>query len=81
MAWYADADLQVRAALAMNPRNGSKTLRVRQGPDAAWSDLITWPQQEEGRVVCFAKDGRWGAVHSSYWGQRVAVSGIVAALL
>ncbi|WIA36748.1 hypothetical protein OEZ86_008017 [Tetradesmus obliquus] len=65
VAWYADADFQVRAALAMNPRNGSKTLRVRQGPDAAWSDLITWPQQEEGRVVCFAKDGRSIYVTSS----------------
>jgi hypothetical protein len=58
VAWYADADFQVRAALAMNPTDGSKTLRVRQGPDAAWADVITWPQEEEGRVVCFSNDGR-----------------------
>jgi hypothetical protein len=61
VGWYADAEFQVRAALAMNPADGSKTLRVRQGPDAAWTDLITWPQEEEGSVLCFAKDGRCGA--------------------
>jgi hypothetical protein len=58
VAWYADAEFKVRAALAMNPADGSKTLRVRSSSDAAWSELVTWPQEEEGRVVCFAKDGR-----------------------
>jgi hypothetical protein len=62
VAWYADADFKVRAALAMNAADGSKTLRVRSSIDAAWSALVTWPQQEEGRVVCFAQDGRYGSV-------------------
>ncbi|KAF6257854.1 Alpha/Beta hydrolase protein [Scenedesmus sp. NREL 46B-D3] len=66
VAWYADAAFQVRAALVVDPGDGSKTLCVRRGhAGAAWHDVVTWPQEEEGRVVCFAKDGRSIYVTSS----------------
>jgi hypothetical protein len=44
----------------MNPADGSKTLRVRDGTDESspWHDVILWPQDEEGSVIGFSKDGR-----------------------
>jgi dipeptidyl aminopeptidase/acylaminoacyl peptidase len=55
--WYADTAFVVRAALAANERDGSRTVRVRDNPAAPWRDLVTWPFGERGSFVGFAPEG------------------------
>lgn len=64
-AWYTDTAFVIRAALAANERDGSKTLRVRDGAGAPWRDLITWPFGESGSFVGFAPDGQAGYLTTS----------------
>ncbi len=61
----ADYAFTIRACVFMDPTNGSKVLRVRDSRDAPWRDLLTWPQDDEGHPVCFAKDGKSVYVTSS----------------
>jgi dipeptidyl aminopeptidase/acylaminoacyl peptidase len=58
-AWVADRDLVVRAATATTPDGGS-VLRVRDGTDAPWRDLVVWgPEDALGSgPVSFTRDGR-----------------------
>lgn len=55
--WLADANFQIRAALANNP-DGSTTLRVRDNINASWHDVIHWPFGEQGNAVSFNQDGK-----------------------
>lgn len=41
----------------MDPNDGSTILRVRDGRDSEWRDLVRWPQDESGGGVAFSKEG------------------------
>jgi len=58
ISWVADADFQIRGAMAMNPADGSTILRVRDAKDSPWRALITWPHGDEGEPESFSRDGR-----------------------
>ncbi|MGD0783500.1 MAG: prolyl oligopeptidase family serine peptidase, partial [Candidatus Aminicenantales bacterium] len=63
--WLADADLAVRAAVALNQTDASTILRVRDKAGAPWRDLRTWGFGETGflegygseMAVAFTADG------------------------
>jgi hypothetical protein len=63
--WLADADLAVRAAVALNQTDASTILRVRDKADAPWRDLKTWGFGETGFLegygseiaIAFTADG------------------------
>jgi dipeptidyl aminopeptidase/acylaminoacyl peptidase len=65
LGWITDPDFQIRGALAMNPMDGSQTLRVRNGKDAPWRGILTLPFGENGGPVAFAADGKAMYVESS----------------
>jgi dipeptidyl aminopeptidase/acylaminoacyl peptidase len=58
IGWEADADLQVRAALAPQP-DGSYGLMVRDSADSDWRELVRIPagDAETTHVVSFSADG------------------------
>jgi dipeptidyl aminopeptidase/acylaminoacyl peptidase len=64
VGWLPDAELRARAAVAVDPRSGSRTLRLRDAKDR-WRDTLVWPFEEEGGVVGFAADGTTLVVESS----------------
>ena len=49
---------QVREAVAMNPADSSTVVRVRDGANAEWRDLVVFPYGEEGNMVDFSKDAK-----------------------
>ena len=51
-----DGSFEVREALAINPADSSKIVRVRDGKDAPWRELITFPYGEEGGMIDFSAD-------------------------
>jgi len=53
-----DESFEVREAVSMNPADSSTIVRVRDGQDAEWRDLVVFPYGEEGNMVDFAKDGK-----------------------
>lgn len=55
MAWAADANFQVRAGTQARP-DGGYDLLVRDAVDQPWRTLRTWPAEEQGAVIGFAKD-------------------------
>ncbi len=71
VAWYADPALRVRGAVALDPRDGSRTLRVRDAPpptdaadapaaaatEPAWRPLARWSFEESGGVAGFDAAG------------------------
>ena len=63
--FFTDTAFVIRAAMAANERDGSRTLRVRDSATAPWRDLITWPFGERGSFVGFSPDGRACYVTSS----------------
>ncbi|MFI5165764.1 MAG: S9 family peptidase [Thermoanaerobaculales bacterium] len=65
ISWTTDADFQIRAATARNPKDGSQTLRVRDAKDKPWRDLITWPFGENGGIEDFTADGKAAYLESS----------------
>jgi dipeptidyl aminopeptidase/acylaminoacyl peptidase len=58
MQWIADADLQIRGALALTPDGGSELL-VRDGEGGAWSPVVTWTGDDglSAHAVGFTRDG------------------------
>ena len=64
LGWVPDAALRVRAAVAIDPRDGSRTLRLRDAK-GRWRDALVWPFEEEGGVVGFGADGATLVVESS----------------
>jgi dipeptidyl aminopeptidase/acylaminoacyl peptidase len=58
VAWIADAQLAVRAAVAPQP-DGSLVLLVRDTPDSEWRPLLTVPADDAltSDVVAFSEDG------------------------
>lgn len=65
LGWDTDAEFQVRAAVAQNPRDGSTILRVRDAVDQPWRDLLTLPPEENGSFVGFLADGQHAFVTTS----------------
>jgi dipeptidyl aminopeptidase/acylaminoacyl peptidase len=63
--WFADAELQVRAAVSMDNEDGSSALRVREAPEGPWREILRWPFGEHGALVDFSADGRVLYVQSS----------------
>jgi dipeptidyl aminopeptidase/acylaminoacyl peptidase len=58
LQWIPDPSFQIRAAMAQNPKDASTILRVRDGKDVAWRDLVTWPFGENGGTDDFTADGK-----------------------
>jgi dipeptidyl aminopeptidase/acylaminoacyl peptidase len=58
LGWVTDPDFQIRGCQAQNPRDASTVVRVRDGKDAPWRDLVTLPFGENGGVVDFTVDGK-----------------------
>lgn len=44
--WLGDRNHAIRAVRAMNLKDGSAVLRIRDGADYPWRDLVTWPAGE-----------------------------------
>jgi dipeptidyl aminopeptidase/acylaminoacyl peptidase len=57
MSWTADANYQIRAALAATPDGGSELL-YRETVDLPWTSLRHWSPDDEGWVLGFAKDSQ-----------------------
>ncbi|MCG6963640.1 MAG: S9 family peptidase [Acidobacteria bacterium] len=65
MGWITDPDFRIRAAWAMNPMDGSQVLRIRDGQDAPWREVLKLPFGEDGGPVSFTADGKAMYVESS----------------
>jgi len=79
LTWTTDWDFVVRAATAFDGPSGRTTIRVRDGRDAPWRDLVTMPFTEtlfDGQVVggsliaAFGPDHRSLVIHSALGGDR-----------
>lgn len=66
LSFTTDPDDVIRAATAFNPKTAETTLRVRDGQDQPWRDLVVWPFEQMGMygqinggtvVADFASDG------------------------
>ncbi|MBV9384926.1 MAG: S9 family peptidase [Chroococcidiopsidaceae cyanobacterium CP_BM_ER_R8_30] len=57
IAWTADAQFQVRAAIATTPDGGSDLL-VREATDNPWETIRHWGPNDEGYAVSFSADGQ-----------------------
>ncbi|MGK7904001.1 MAG: alpha/beta fold hydrolase [Hormoscilla sp.] len=57
ISWKADANLQVRAAIATTAEGGYDLL-YRETMDKPWEILDHWGPDEEGEIVGFAADGK-----------------------
>jgi len=60
-----DETFEVREAIAMNPADSSKVVRVRDSATSEWRELITFPYGEDGQMVEFSKDAKSAFVLSS----------------
>jgi len=57
VSWTADAQFQVRAAVAATSDGGSDLL-YRETPDQDWELLRHWSADDEGGALSFSKDGK-----------------------
>ena len=57
VGWTADAQFQVRAAIATTPDGGSDFL-CREATDKPWENLRHWGPDDEGYPVSFSADGK-----------------------
>jgi len=57
IAWTADAQFKVRAAIATTPDGGSDLL-FREATDQSWQNLRHWGPDDEGYPVSFSADGK-----------------------
>jgi dipeptidyl aminopeptidase/acylaminoacyl peptidase len=84
--WLADADFVIRAAVALNPKDISTTLRVRDKAGKPWRDLIVWPFGETGLLegygseiaVAFTPDGTALYVQAAFEGNHTQLAKIDA---
>jgi dipeptidyl aminopeptidase/acylaminoacyl peptidase len=65
IGWRTDADFRIRAAVAADPRNGDKLLRVRDAEDQPWRLLTRFPFGENVNVHAFDASGEKLFVSSS----------------
>ena len=74
--WLADADLAVRATVALNQTDASTILRVRDKAEAPWRDLKAWGFGETGFLegygseiaVAFTADGKGLYIQACFGG-------------
>jgi dipeptidyl aminopeptidase/acylaminoacyl peptidase len=66
LSWTTDADFVIRAATAFNLKTAETALRVRNGQNQPWRELVVWPFEQMGMygqvnggtvVADFAADG------------------------
>jgi dipeptidyl aminopeptidase/acylaminoacyl peptidase len=57
VSWVADAQFQIRAAIAATPDGGSDLL-FRETPDKSFELLRHWGPDDEGSAVTFSQDGK-----------------------
>lgn len=57
VSWVADAQFQIRAAIAAMPDGGSDLL-FRQTLDQGWQLLRHWGPDDEGSAISFSQDGQ-----------------------
>lgn len=57
VGWTADAQLQVRAAIATTPDGGSDLL-LRETTNKPWENFLHWGPDDEGYPVSFSADGK-----------------------
>src|SRR5215472_8834296 len=67
LSFTTDPDFVIRAATAFNLKTAETILRVRDGPNQPWRDLVVWPFEQMGMygqinggtvVADFAPDGK-----------------------
>ncbi|MEQ9668182.1 S9 family peptidase [Coleofasciculus sp. G2-EDA-02] len=57
VSWVADAQFQIRGAIAATPDGGSDLL-FRETLDKSWEQLRHWGPDDEGSAVTFSQDGK-----------------------
>jgi hypothetical protein len=50
LSWTSDPDFVIRAATTFNLKTAETTLRVRDGQNQPWRDLVVWPFVRDGNV-------------------------------
>ena len=65
ITWHTDRDFVVRAALAADPQDGGKSLRVRDAVGGEWRTVQTWGFEETAGVVRWNAEGDGVYVTSS----------------
>jgi len=65
ISWTADADFQVRAAIASTP-DGGYDLLLRETTDKQWDVLRHWGLEEQGNSVSFSADGKTLYIEGSH---------------
>ncbi len=65
ISWTADADFQVRAAIASTP-DGGYDLLLRETTDKEWDVLRHWGLEEQGNSVSFSADGKTLYIEGSH---------------
>jgi dipeptidyl aminopeptidase/acylaminoacyl peptidase len=55
--WCSDEDLNIRAAVALNPGDGSQQLLVRRNTGAPWQSVLTGTSDEQLGPHSFSADG------------------------
>ena len=63
----------IREALVKNQVDSSETVRVRDGENDEWRDLITFPYGEDGNLIDFCKDSKTCCMISSLWRETTAL--------
>src|SRR5215471_3919441 len=67
LSFTTDPDFVIRAATAFNPKTAETILRVREGMNQPWRDLVVWPFEQMGMfgqinggtvVADFTQDGK-----------------------
>lgn len=53
VGWTADNEFNIRAATAVNAKNGGYDVLVREKPGAEWKTIRHWSNEEEGSAVGF----------------------------
>ena len=57
VGWVTDAEFRIRAAEASDPETGDTLIRVRDGEDAPWRELVRFPFGEDGGALGFDAGG------------------------
>ncbi|HEY9691970.1 MAG TPA: S9 family peptidase [Oculatellaceae cyanobacterium] len=57
VAWTADAEFKIRAAIAATPDGGSDLL-YRKTTDQEWETFLHWGADDQGYAVSFSEDGK-----------------------
>lgn len=75
MGWdIEDETFTIRGATLVNPEDSSQTVRVRDGPDDEWRDLITFPYGEEGGLVSFCAGAKEALMLTSMEGDTMELA-------